>query len=131
MREIVASSISRDPGRTADSRAPAARLARSRYRKAARRSPGRCRHGPNGFGCQRHRRGGLRLKKRAGRRDACGTITVKPGQRLSYQRHQRRAERWFIVAGEGIVTLDGIEHKVQAVGEDDIERLADDYGRAG
>jgi mannose-6-phosphate isomerase len=34
-------------------------------------------------------------------------ITVSPGQRLSYQLHDRRAEHWFVVAGEGVVTLDG------------------------
>jgi len=27
------------------------------------------------------------------------TISVTPGKRLSYQRHARRAEHWFIVAG--------------------------------
>jgi mannose-6-phosphate isomerase len=35
------------------------------------------------------------------------TITVSPGHRLSYQRHSRRSEHWFVVAGEGAVTLDG------------------------
>lgn len=89
-------------------------------------------------------------------------ITVEPGQRLSYQRHARRAEHWFVVGGEGVVTLDGVEHRVAPgiavdvpvetahrvectgseplvfievqqgsyFGEDDIERLDDDYGRA-
>jgi mannose-6-phosphate isomerase len=33
-------------------------------------------------------------------------IVVKPGTRLSYQRHARRSEHWFIVRGHGIVTLD-------------------------
>jgi mannose-6-phosphate isomerase len=28
-------------------------------------------------------------------------------QRLSYQRHSRRSEHWFVVGGEGVVTLDG------------------------
>ena len=88
-------------------------------------------------------------------------ITVDSGQRLSYQRHRRRAEHWFIVKGSAIVTLDGEEHRLktgQAIdiprgsahrimnpgegamsfievqtgdyfGEDDIERLEDDYGR--
>jgi mannose-6-phosphate isomerase-like protein (cupin superfamily) len=32
-------------------------------------------------------------------------IEVAPGQRLSLQRHEGRAERWVVVAGEGIVTL--------------------------
>ncbi len=89
-------------------------------------------------------------------------ITVLPGKRLSYQRHERRAEHWFVVAGTATVTLDGAEHRVAAgqaidiprraahrvanagtedlvfievqvgdyFGEDDIERLEDDYGRA-
>lgn len=32
-------------------------------------------------------------------------IVVKPGKRLSYQKHARRSEHWFIVRGEGFVTL--------------------------
>ena len=40
------------------------------------------------------------------------TIEVHPGQRLSYQRHSRRAEHWFVVRGEGVVTLDGADIKV-------------------
>ena len=35
------------------------------------------------------------------------TITVLPGKRLSYQRHARRSEHWFVVKGTGTVTLDG------------------------
>ncbi len=90
-------------------------------------------------------------------------ITVSPGARLSYQRHARRAEHWFVVAGTATVTLDdevsevatgesvdiplGSAHRIENrgstpmtfvevqqgdyLGEDDIERLADDYGRAG
>lgn len=34
-------------------------------------------------------------------------LTVEPGHRLSYQRHARRAEHWFVVSGQGSVTLDG------------------------
>jgi mannose-6-phosphate isomerase len=34
-------------------------------------------------------------------------IVVQPGKRLSYQRHARRGEHWFVVRGQGIVTLDG------------------------
>jgi mannose-6-phosphate isomerase-like protein (cupin superfamily) len=88
-------------------------------------------------------------------------IVVRPGQRLSYQRHRSRAEHWFIVAGVGAVRLDGtdaevgpgatvdipagVAHRVACTGdedlvivevqtgsyfgEDDIERLEDDYGR--
>ncbi|WP_280184248.1 phosphomannose isomerase type II C-terminal cupin domain [Nocardia cyriacigeorgica] len=50
------------------------------------------------------------------------TITVSPGQRLSYQRHQHRAEHWFVVAGEGIIILDGAEQKVRAGDSVDIKR---------
>lgn len=32
-------------------------------------------------------------------------IEVAPGHRLSLQRHEGRAERWIVVAGEGVVTL--------------------------
>ena len=34
-------------------------------------------------------------------------IVVYPGKRLSLQKHQRRAEHWTMVDGEGLVTLDG------------------------
>jgi mannose-6-phosphate isomerase-like protein (cupin superfamily) len=40
-------------------------------------------------------------------------IVVTPGMRLSYQRHSQRAEHWFVVAGAGVVTLDGAAHDVQ------------------
>ena len=33
-------------------------------------------------------------------------IIVNPGQRLSLQRHQHRAEHWFVIQGAGTVTLD-------------------------
>lgn len=90
-------------------------------------------------------------------------ILVRPGQRLSYQRHARRSEHWFIVSGRALATLDGKEiplapgqaldvpagaaHRIAGagrddlvfievqtgdyLGEDDITRLEDDYGRAG
>jgi mannose-6-phosphate isomerase len=89
------------------------------------------------------------------------TITVLAGKRLSYQRHERRSEHWFIVKGQGLVTLDGVSraidaggaadvpvglaHRIENIGdddlvfvevqhgtyfgEDDIERLDDDFGR--
>ena len=90
-------------------------------------------------------------------------IEVLPGKRLSYQKHARRAEHWFVVAGTARVTLDdeeitvdageaidiaiGAAHRVENpgeetlvfievqrggyLGEDDIVRLQDDFGRAG
>ena len=88
-------------------------------------------------------------------------IEVLPGKRLSYQKHARRAEHWFVVQGTAKVTLDGKEvilktgetvdiavgaaHRVENpgedltvfieiqqgdyLGEDDIVRLEDDFGR--
>lgn len=41
------------------------------------------------------------------------TIEVRAGQRLSYQKHSRRSEHWFVVAGEGLVTLDGTTSRVR------------------
>ncbi len=89
-------------------------------------------------------------------------IEVLPGKRLSYQKHRRRAEHWFVVAGTAKVTLNdetifvetaraidikiGDAHRVENpsetedlifievqrgdyLGEDDIIRLEDDFGR--
>jgi len=88
-------------------------------------------------------------------------IWVSPGKRLSYQRHQKRAEHWFIVAGSARITLNGVVselnagqtvdigfgdlHRIENIGsddlvfievqsgsyfgEDDIERIEDDFGR--
>ena len=90
-------------------------------------------------------------------------LMVKPGGRLSLQRHKQRAEHWVVVAGTARVThgdteLDlgpnrsmyipaGTVHRLENpfeedvhiievqtgayVGEDDIERLDDVYGREG
>ena len=89
-------------------------------------------------------------------------IEVLPGKRLSYQRHSRRAEHWFVVRGTAKITLNdneilvvegaaidiekGSAHRVENpdasqllvfietqtgdyFGEDDIERIEDDFGR--
>jgi mannose-6-phosphate isomerase-like protein (cupin superfamily) len=47
-------------------------------------------------------------------------IVVRPGQRLSYQRHDQRAEHWFVVGGAAVVTLDGVDHEVPTGGAIDI-----------
>jgi len=63
-------------------------------------------------------------------------ITVKPGQRLSYQYHDERNEVWTIVQGIATVTLDdkeytfkehsvvsipeGMKHRVQNKGKEDL-----------
>ncbi|MBE9536797.1 MAG: glycosyltransferase, partial [Proteobacteria bacterium] len=89
-------------------------------------------------------------------------IIVKPGKRLSLQRHRRRSEHWHVIYGEGVVTLEereiilkagdsvdipqGAVHRMENrgredmafvevqrgdyFGEDDIERLEDDFGRS-
>ncbi len=89
-------------------------------------------------------------------------IEVLGQKRLSYQRHKFRGEHWYVVAGTGTVTLDGVDHEVKVgeaidiplgaahrmanlgdellvfievqrgsyLGEDDIERLQDDFGRS-
>lgn len=86
---------------------------------------------------------------------------VRPGKRLSLQRHKYRAEHWHLVRGVALVTRDGEEIRMQAgqsldiprgavhrvenvgqedvvvievqsgtyLGEDDIERFEDDFGR--
>ena len=88
-------------------------------------------------------------------------IYVLPGKRLSYQRHQKRREHWFIVSGVADVVLDGVSfqkrpgetvdveigqlHRIgnqgsdelvfieiqtgTYSGEDDIERIEDDFSR--
>ena len=89
-------------------------------------------------------------------------IEVLPNKRLSYQKHSRRAEHWFVVSGIAKVTLNDVEilvkkgesvdiplgaaHRVENpdgteklvfievqqgdyLGEDDIVRFDDDFGR--
>jgi mannose-6-phosphate isomerase len=40
-------------------------------------------------------------------------IEVKPGMRFSLQKHMRRAEKWIVTAGEGVVTLGNRQIPVQ------------------
>ena len=47
-------------------------------------------------------------------------LEVYPGKRLSYQRHARRSEHWFIVAGTAKVTLNGNESLVKTGSSVDI-----------
>ncbi len=89
-------------------------------------------------------------------------FVVRPGRRLSLQKHRMRSEHWYLVGGEALVTRDaetmrlpagasvdipiGTLHRVESVGaedlvivevqrgdyvgEDDIERIEDDFGRS-
>jgi len=49
------------------------------------------------------------------------TIWVNPGKRLSYQRHEKRAEHWFIVQGDARITLNGDTFEMGAGDSIDIE----------
>jgi mannose-6-phosphate isomerase-like protein (cupin superfamily) len=49
-------------------------------------------------------------------------LVVHPGKRLSYQRHAKRAEHWFIVSGTATVTLDGTVKKLHPGEAIDIPR---------
>lgn len=89
-------------------------------------------------------------------------IVVRPGRRLSLQRHRRRSEHWHVIRGEAVAVREGervhlragesidiprdAAHRIENVGaadlvlievqrgdyfgEDDIERIEDDFGRA-
>lgn len=41
-------------------------------------------------------------------------IVVKPGQRLSYQYHDKRAESWTIVHGIALITIDDTDIEIGA-----------------
>ena len=88
-------------------------------------------------------------------------LMIKPGAKISLQRHQKRAEHWVVVSGKARVTRNedtihltenestfiplGAKHRLENpgteplyvievqsggyLGEDDIERFADDYKR--
>jgi glycosyltransferase involved in cell wall biosynthesis len=47
-------------------------------------------------------------------------ITVFPGRRLSYQRHSRRSEHWYVVDGTAVVTRNGEEIELKTGGAVDI-----------
>jgi mannose-6-phosphate isomerase-like protein (cupin superfamily) len=49
-------------------------------------------------------------------------IVVYPGKRLSLQKHQRRAEHWTAVYGEGLVTLDGKQIRLKKGDSIDVPR---------
>lgn len=35
-------------------------------------------------------------------------ITIRPGEAFSYQRHQKRAEFWFVQSGDGLVKISDV-----------------------
>ena len=48
-------------------------------------------------------------------------VTVYPRQRLSLQKHRHRAEHWFVVAGQAVVTINGVDLTLGPGGSVDIE----------
>jgi mannose-6-phosphate isomerase len=51
-------------------------------------------------------------------------IEVLPGKRLSYQRHEKRAEHWMVVQGRAVVTLEGREISLSSGQSVDIPQRA-------
>ena len=51
-------------------------------------------------------------------------IEVLPGKRLSYQKHEKRAEHWMIVRGRAVVTLEGKEIRLNSGQAVDIPQKA-------
>ena len=51
-------------------------------------------------------------------------IELNPHTRISYQRHQKREEHWFVVRGTAVVTLDGKEIPLAKGQEIDVPRGA-------
>lgn len=60
--------------------------------------------------------------KEPGFSDVCvKKLTIKPGQKPSYQSHKHRNEQWLIVQGEGTVVLNGIEIPVKVGSSVDVK----------
>ena len=51
-------------------------------------------------------------------------MLVRPGKRLSYQRHARRSEHWFVVQGRGRVVVEGSSRELTEGMAVDIPLLA-------
>jgi mannose-6-phosphate isomerase len=52
-------------------------------------------------------------------------MVVRPGKRLSYQRHERRSEHWFVVLGAALVVIDGTQRDLRTGDSVDIPAGAD------
>jgi mannose-6-phosphate isomerase len=71
-------------------------------------------------------------------------MVVRPGKRLSYQRHAHRSEHWFVVHGRGRVLMDGstveltegmaidipvtVAHRIENDGEEDLVFIEVQHG---
>jgi mannose-6-phosphate isomerase-like protein (cupin superfamily) len=51
-------------------------------------------------------------------------IEVSPGKRLSYQKHFKREEHWYVVKGQALVTMDGRNRLLREGDSIDIGREA-------
>ncbi|MEC9281761.1 MAG: mannose-1-phosphate guanylyltransferase/mannose-6-phosphate isomerase [Bdellovibrionota bacterium] len=51
-------------------------------------------------------------------------IVVNPGQRLSYQSHEKRSEHWVLIKGSAVVVLDGKEYNLEIGDSIEIPRRA-------
>ena len=48
------------------------------------------------------------------------SLIVKPGQRLSYQKHNNRNEHWFVIKGKATIVLNDKEHVIDTFNHFDI-----------
>ena len=48
------------------------------------------------------------------------SLIVKPGQKLSYQKHNHRNEHWFVIKGIATIILDDVEHNINTFEHFDI-----------
>ncbi len=58
-------------------------------------------------------------------------IVVRPGRRLSLQKHAHRREHWVIASGSGLFTLNAAQRRVQAgdalfIERGDVHRIEND-----
>lgn len=91
------------------------------------------RHAPYVAGAREERPWGVWEVLAAGLTYCAKRITVRPGMRLSLQRHEHRDEHWVVVVGTGTVTLGPREYPafpgaIFAVPRGIAHRLAADEG---
>ena len=51
-------------------------------------------------------------------------VEVDPGHRLSLQKHHKRSEKWIVVRGQGVASIDGKDHVLSPGAIVDIPREA-------
>lgn len=86
------------------------------------RTPARVLHGPpmRGDDISGHDRverdWGWHARLHVGEGFVVKRLVVQPGQSLSLQRHEHRAEHWVVLRGEADVLIDGLEKRLQVDG---------------